>query len=172
MAPVALFLDILFVGFTSFSPSSDMLLDASSDSHAVGDSHSSHAALGTSKLTLTSFGDREHHQESSFPLGAQPATRPAAPAAGAPRQGGMTGTRSMFGQQGGAPPLPDGTCPQGPPPNPNAPIVFLVPTKGIGGIGGLPKMIQLPTLYSVDMSGLLVSLSRSTGRDRMFLSFF
>jgi hypothetical protein len=105
------------------------------------------------------------HGSSFFPgtvsraAGAAAAAAKGAPAAGAPQQGGMfEAAKSVFGQQGGAPPLADGTCPQGPPPNPNAPIVFLVPTKSSGGFGGVPKIIQLPTLYSLDLSGLVLAI--------------
>jgi hypothetical protein len=83
-------------------------------------------------------------------MGAQPGMMGAQP--------GMMGARpGMMGAQPGmgvAPPDAMGQSP-GMPANPNAPIVFLVPTKGVGGFGGLPKMIQLPSLYSVPDSLLL-----------------
>jgi hypothetical protein len=34
--------------------------------------------------------------------------------------------------------------------NPNAPVIFLVPTRGLGS-NGMPKLIQLPTMYSMDV---------------------
>ena len=68
--------------------------------------------------------------------------------------GGSTGSR--FGGFGGASQI--GAAPGQPvravPANPNAPVIFLVPTRGLG-MNGLPKLVQLPSMYSVDGSGML-----------------
>ena len=61
---------------------------------------------------------------------------------------------------------------QGVPANPNAPIVFLVPTKGIGGFGGMPKMVQLPSLYSFDMGSLVMAASLTKVGNRILADHY
>ena len=75
--------------------------------------------------------------------------------------GGATGVGAS--QPGGAP----GAAP---PSNPNAPIIFLVPTKGLG-MNGMPRLIKLPTMYSLDAFAATVVgvMSRSPQTGREFL---
>jgi hypothetical protein len=90
---------------------------------------------------------------------------------GMQRGGGMgtgMGARSGMGMQ------QQGRMNGGPqmPMNPNAPIVFLVPTKGVGGFGGLPKMIRLPSLYSTDLQVLTLASMRNHNFRNMGNYFF
>lgn len=63
------------------------------------------------------------------------------PGFGAPSMGG--GWPNSAPAPGGQPGAVGGA-------NPNAPVIFLVPTRGLGA-NGMPKLIQLPTMYSMDV---------------------
>ena len=124
---------------------------------------------------------KDLHQPSAFPptmtrpgMGQQPGMMGGTGMMARPgimgQQPGMMGQQAgMMGPQQQASQMGLGGQP-GVPMNPNAPVIFIVPTEGVGGFGGLPKMIQLPNLYSIDPTSVLglLTVERETKEESHF----
>ena len=117
-------------------------------------SFASHAPTDgiTSPEHTANFGHTKSYFPSRFGSSQQPQANQAGNQSGGMNQG-MNPNMNQNQQN------MNGQNQQGVPANPNAPIVFLVPTKGIGGFGGMPKMVQLPSLYSFDMGSVAIAAS-------------
>lgn len=79
------------------------------------------------------------------------------------QSGGMFGSRTGTQQPGMA--GPPGAMGSPVNPNPNAPIIFLVPTNGGAEA---PKMVQLASLYSLDSSALMTLVATRQKRSDFF----
>ena len=112
-------------------------------SHASLDHKSSSFPLSRG-MGMTSSRPMMGGNGSTGMMSARPGMMGPQPGMMGPQPGMMGPQPGMMGQQPGAMGQQPGMGT-----NPNAPIIFLVPIKGNLGVGGLPKMIQLPNLMSI-----------------------